>query len=205
MKLEVGKYYKNRMGEVCGPVRENPEGSCEYPFKAPCGESIHGFTQDGHWCHGEISKKDLIEECNADGSAIKDGVCLSGTICNVKTYDKPLTPEQIDKKESNRELLERAMNEELSVLCVPTSEVLKVTAIGKNIWVDSDREWHPIEQIVWKIIEPEVAADDLADAAESVLRYCPASTHELQVSYLSALIELQHVVKKYRKQQGDKR
>lgn len=65
MKIEVGKYYKNRAGEVLGPISyvDHPT----FMFHAG-GKS---YTAGGMFYNdGDTSPFDLVEECNADRSPI---------------------------------------------------------------------------------------------------------------------------------------
>lgn len=68
MKIEVGKYYKNRAGEVLGPVRHNND--VDYPFEVQMDGHYRSFTTDGRYRISQKTANDLIEEVDADGSPI---------------------------------------------------------------------------------------------------------------------------------------
>jgi hypothetical protein len=57
LKLEVGKYYEDRYGDVLGPIVENKYSS-DYPFICEGGT----FTGAGAYCIGEASDYDLIKQ-----------------------------------------------------------------------------------------------------------------------------------------------
>ena len=94
MKPEVGKYYKNRKGEVKGPVKYAKDYRFNswkpsrnylemYPF-----EINHSFyCENGLWSITRESNIDLIEECNPDGSPIL-------TIEELKVENERLKKEQ---------------------------------------------------------------------------------------------------------------
>lgn len=68
MKIEAGKYYKTRAGEVLGPVRHNND--VDYPFEVQMDGHYRSFTTDGRYMISQKTANDLIEEVNADGSPI---------------------------------------------------------------------------------------------------------------------------------------
>jgi hypothetical protein len=68
MKLEVGKYYKDRTGEVYGPLRFQSCSRHTFWFLAEGGS----WTEEGtYWSNGRSSQSDLIQEVNSDGSPIE--------------------------------------------------------------------------------------------------------------------------------------
>lgn len=68
MKIEVGKYYKNRRGEIVGPVQSNDD--YEYPFQTVMFGVYRSYTSEGRYYFVDEDPNDLVEECNADGSPI---------------------------------------------------------------------------------------------------------------------------------------
>lgn len=74
MKLEVGKYYKNRKGYVVGPVQSNND--CEYPFQTVMHGVYRSYTSNGRYYVADEDDIDLVEEVNADGSPIEANRCL---------------------------------------------------------------------------------------------------------------------------------
>lgn len=70
MKIEVGKYYKNREGTVVGPIEVNHDD--DHPFSAYSGPVFLTYTTEGTWfgVWEDETQEDLVEECNADGSPI---------------------------------------------------------------------------------------------------------------------------------------
>jgi len=66
VKIEVGKYYKNRDGMIEGPLKVASDGL--YCFANP--EGTRSFTDLGAYYVDEYDDRDLVEECNADGSPI---------------------------------------------------------------------------------------------------------------------------------------
>lgn len=85
MKIEVGKYYKNRTGEVLGPVRHNND--VDYPFEVQMDGYYRSFSTDGGYMLTQKTSNDLVEECNVDGSPIvaEDHI---GTASWETTFDK---------------------------------------------------------------------------------------------------------------------
>ena len=67
MKIETGKYYKNRAGEVIGPMEDNFDDV--YPFICVDGR-YRSYMVDGTFHADSVGDDDLVEECNADGSPI---------------------------------------------------------------------------------------------------------------------------------------
>lgn len=69
MKIEVGKTYKNRRGEVLGPVESHIDE--DFPFMTMTFGVLRTYTPEGGYYFGdEYDDNDLVEECNADGSPI---------------------------------------------------------------------------------------------------------------------------------------
>lgn len=68
LKLEVGKYYKNRRGEVVGPLRKNPLGLGGFDYWGPPEGQLTemGFREDGTYRVGrQEDDRDLISEAPA--------------------------------------------------------------------------------------------------------------------------------------------
>lgn len=69
MKIEVGKTYKNRRGEVLGPVESHIDE--DFPFMTMTFGVLRTYTPEGGYYFGdEYDDNDLVEECNADGSPV---------------------------------------------------------------------------------------------------------------------------------------
>lgn len=69
IKLEVGKYYLNRLGNKRGPILRNETNSIYKFIDKNTGAS---FTSNGHWHSStNFSLLDLIIECSPDGTPIK--------------------------------------------------------------------------------------------------------------------------------------
>lgn len=66
LKLEIGKYYKDRIGEVFGPLVKSSDHL--YPFLDK--DSGAKWTEEGNYYTSETDNADLVEEVNADGSDI---------------------------------------------------------------------------------------------------------------------------------------
>lgn len=69
MRIEIGKYYKNRRGEFVGPVQDNPT-DCSYPFQTVMFGTYRSYTSEGRYYSDDEDPNDLVEECNADGSPV---------------------------------------------------------------------------------------------------------------------------------------
>lgn len=61
MQIEEGKYYKDRRGEIQGPMRTGHNNNTKYPWEA--GDTNEWFTDNGHYTYYELqSDYDLVEE-----------------------------------------------------------------------------------------------------------------------------------------------
>lgn len=84
MKIEVGKYYKNRVGGVVA-VTQFDKSNDGWPF---VGSDNMTYNIDGAWRNLDYGdKEDLIEECNADGSPIVPVEDHLGTASWETTFD----------------------------------------------------------------------------------------------------------------------
>lgn len=68
MKIEAGKYYKNRRGDVLGPVESHNDE--DFPFMTMTFGVLRTYTPEGGYFGDEYDDNDLVEECNEDGSPI---------------------------------------------------------------------------------------------------------------------------------------
>lgn len=68
MIVELGKYYKTRDGITMGPMVVNKDDYA-YPFRC----KTHGKSYAPSGCYYKFDEDplDLIEECNADGSPVR--------------------------------------------------------------------------------------------------------------------------------------
>ncbi len=128
MKLEVGKYYKTRKGEVKGPVKYTKDYRVNswkpskeylkiYPF-----EVDHSFyCENGFWTTFRECDMDLIEECNPDGSPIL-------TIEELKVENERLKKEQ-------KNLLALVKNQEDRLYELTKPKLVK--QVWANVYVNS--------------------------------------------------------------------
>lgn len=86
MKIEAGKYYKNRAGEVLGPMEHNSDDV--YPFICQADGRYRSYTVDGIFYVNHSGEDDIVEEVNADGSPIESVENHLGTASWETTFDK---------------------------------------------------------------------------------------------------------------------
>lgn len=86
MKIEAGKYYKNKAGEVLGPMEINDDDV--YPFICQADDRYRSYMVDGTFYVNHRGDDDIIEECNADGSPIEPMENHLGTASCETTFDK---------------------------------------------------------------------------------------------------------------------
>lgn len=178
MKIEEGKYYRRRRGDVVGPAMYTAKYASH-----PWSLGVSDYTDEGRFYADERkSEYDLIEECNADGT--------------------PVTSEPIV---DNRTLLKKAMREGLPVKSSESFDSYFVTAIGNNHFLcltngglGNEGQFPINTEGGWQIVEPEITAEDLCEAI-----YTARAAYGTNAAG-SSLVAAQELAEKYRKQQEQK-
>ena len=63
MKIEAGKYYRARGGQVFGPMLYNADPNTNYPWQIGSKIAVINWTEAGHWgANGEEHPFDLVAE-----------------------------------------------------------------------------------------------------------------------------------------------
>jgi hypothetical protein len=114
MKIEEGKYYKTRDGQVVGPIeyRLEGDGGDEWPYRAPQGfddgEYWEDFRGDGTWSpdEGVAHAWDLIEEVPAP---VADPITSDLAGCTAWPEEETRPATRLDRIEARLAKLEEAM------------------------------------------------------------------------------------------------
>ena len=89
MKIEAGKYYRTRGGQVFGPMVRNPEHDTNFPWCLVFSEPENSWTKSGRW-------------------SMTDKLCLFDLVAEVYVSDTPPAPQVNTTKTARDELVEKA-------------------------------------------------------------------------------------------------
>ena len=62
MKIEAGKYYRTRGGQVFGPMVMDADPNVVYPWRLAEESDSNCWTDEGAWCDGRSGPCDLVAE-----------------------------------------------------------------------------------------------------------------------------------------------